>query len=115
MSRAANRLCFIRETSYHGSYFVASIKQHLASGIFLCYVQVGKWARPPWSGVSRRAPEKEAKKMADTGKNLVNTVELGRAIRRKREELGLSLRDVADETNVSASTPSRIENGCHDS
>lgn len=42
---------------------------------------------------------------------LVNTIELGRAIRRKREELGLSLRDVADETNVSASTLSRIENG----
>ena len=46
-----------------------------------------------------------------TGKSLVNTVELGRAIRRKREETGLSLRDVADETGVSASTLSRIENG----
>ena len=46
-----------------------------------------------------------------TGKSLVNTVELGRAIRRKREEQGLSLRDVADETGVSASTLSRIENG----
>ena len=32
-------------------------------------------------------------------------------IRRKREEAGLSLRDVADETGVSASTLSRIENG----
>jgi transcriptional regulator with XRE-family HTH domain len=42
---------------------------------------------------------------------LVNTGELGRAIRRKREEAGLSLRDVADETGVSASTLSRIENG----
>ena len=49
--------------------------------------------------------------MAETSKSLVNTVELGRAIRRKREELGLSLRDVADETSVSASTLSRIENG----
>ena len=49
--------------------------------------------------------------MAETSKSLVNTVELGRAIRRKREELGLSLRDVADETKVSASTLSRIENG----
>ena len=39
------------------------------------------------------------------------TVELGRAIKRRREELGLSLRDVADVTNVSASTLSRIENG----
>src|ERR671917_570955 len=48
-------------------------------------------------------------KMAE--KSLVNTVELGRAIRRKREEQGLSLRDVADETGVSASTLSRIENG----
>ena len=49
--------------------------------------------------------------MADQSKSLVNTIELGRAIRRKREELGLSLRDVADETSVSASTLSRIENG----
>ena len=49
--------------------------------------------------------------MAHFGKNLVNTIELGRAIRRKREETGLSLRDVADETGVSASTLSRIENG----
>ena len=44
-------------------------------------------------------------------KNLVNTLELGRAIRRRREEKALSLRDVADETGVSASTLSRIENG----
>ena len=44
-------------------------------------------------------------------KPLVNTEELGRAVRRRREELGLSLRDVADETSVSASTLSRIENG----
>ena len=44
-------------------------------------------------------------------KNLVNTEELGRAVRRKRNEANLSLRDVADETGVSASTLSRIENG----
>ena len=49
--------------------------------------------------------------MADKNENYVNTVELGRAIKRRREELGLSLRDVADVTNVSASTLSRIENG----
>ena len=49
--------------------------------------------------------------MARTVKPLVNTEELGRAIRRKREQLGLSLRDVANETDVSASTLSRIENG----
>jgi len=44
-------------------------------------------------------------------KSLINTEELGRAIRRRREDLGLSLRDVADQTSVSASTLSRIENG----
>ena len=49
--------------------------------------------------------------MAESGKSLVNTVKLGRSIRRKREEAGLSLRDVANETQVSASTLSRIENG----
>ncbi|HKR59244.1 MAG TPA: helix-turn-helix transcriptional regulator [Pyrinomonadaceae bacterium] len=49
--------------------------------------------------------------MKRNAKTLVNTEELGRAIRRKRESLGLSLRDVADETTVSASTLSRIENG----
>jgi transcriptional regulator with XRE-family HTH domain len=49
--------------------------------------------------------------MAQSTKNLINTVELGRAIRRKREDSGLSLRDVANETGVSASTLSRIENG----
>jgi transcriptional regulator with XRE-family HTH domain len=49
--------------------------------------------------------------MAFKNDNYVNTVELGRAIKRRREELGLSLRDVADVTQVSASTLSRIENG----
>jgi transcriptional regulator with XRE-family HTH domain len=49
--------------------------------------------------------------MSRPAKALVNTEELGRAIRRRREELGLSLRDVADKTAVSASTLSRIENG----
>jgi transcriptional regulator with XRE-family HTH domain len=49
--------------------------------------------------------------MTRTTKSLINTGELGRAIRRRREELGLSLRDVADQTSVSASTLSRIENG----
>lgn len=46
-----------------------------------------------------------------TNRTLVNTEELGRAVRRKREELSASLRDVADVTGVSASTLSRIENG----
>ncbi|MBV9240791.1 MAG: helix-turn-helix domain-containing protein, partial [Acidobacteria bacterium] len=42
--------------------------------------------------------------MAFKNDSLINTVELGRAIKRRREELGLSLRDVADVTTVSAST-----------
>src|SRR5436190_23229256 len=41
----------------------------------------------------------------------VNTSELGDAMRRRREQQGMSLRDVAEETGVSASTLSRIENG----
>ncbi len=49
--------------------------------------------------------------MGFNNESLINTMELGRAIKRRREELGLSLRDVADVTNVSASTLSRIENG----
>src|ERR1700755_2270144 len=57
------------------------------------------------------ASVKEAEAMAEQSKSLLNAVELGRAIRRKREELGLSLRDVANKTEVSASTLSRIENG----
>jgi transcriptional regulator with XRE-family HTH domain len=49
--------------------------------------------------------------MGFSNDNLINTMELGIAIKRRREELGLSLRAVADITNVSASTLSRIENG----
>lgn len=49
--------------------------------------------------------------MAFKNENYVKTQELGSAIKRRREELGLSLRDVADVTGVSASTLSRIENG----
>lgn len=44
-------------------------------------------------------------------KGVINTSELGRAIKRKREEMKMSLRAVAQVTNVSASTLSRIENG----
>ena len=51
--------------------------------------------------------------MGNKSKNdgLISTIELGRAIKRRRKELDLSLRSVADKTNVSASTLSRIENG----
>src|SRR5438067_9942400 len=44
-------------------------------------------------------------------KSGVNTSELGDAVRRRREQQGMSLRDLASETGVSASTLSRIENG----
>ena len=49
--------------------------------------------------------------MANKGASLISTIELGKAIKRRREELKLSLRDVGDLTEVSASTLSRIENG----
>ncbi|HEY2867560.1 MAG TPA: helix-turn-helix transcriptional regulator [Pyrinomonadaceae bacterium] len=49
--------------------------------------------------------------MGFKNETLINTAELGRAIKRHREELKMSLRDVADEIGVSASTLSRIENG----
>ncbi|MBK9165695.1 MAG: helix-turn-helix transcriptional regulator [Acidobacteria bacterium] len=49
--------------------------------------------------------------MAYSNEKFLDTAELGRAVKRRREELKLSLRDVADVTNVSASTLSRIENG----
>lgn len=49
--------------------------------------------------------------MAFKNDNFINTVELGQAIKRRRVELRMSLRDVADATAVSASTLSRIENG----
>src|SRR4029434_9768098 len=41
----------------------------------------------------------------------VNTEELGSAVRRRREQQNFGLRDVSDQTGVSASTLSRIENG----
>ena len=49
--------------------------------------------------------------MAFKNDSLISTAELGKAIKRRREELNLSLRDVGDLTEVSASTLSRIENG----
>ena len=49
--------------------------------------------------------------MGFKNESLISTAELGKAIKRRREELKLSLRDVGDLTDVSASTLSRIENG----
>jgi transcriptional regulator with XRE-family HTH domain len=47
----------------------------------------------------------------ETKQTKIDIPALGSAIKRRRAELGLSLRDVADKTGVSASTLSRIENG----
>ena len=49
----------------------------------------------------------------DSGRSdpLINVTELGQYIKRKRENERLSLRAVAKQTQVSASTLSRIENG----
>ncbi len=49
--------------------------------------------------------------MVEKNDGMISTIELGKAIKRRREELKLSLRDLADKTGVSASTLSRIENG----
>lgn len=46
--------------------------------------------------------------MADS---LINVVELGEYVKRQRQRLGMSLREVASGTGVSASTLSRVENG----
>jgi transcriptional regulator with XRE-family HTH domain len=53
----------------------------------------------------------ETVEMGFKNESFINTHELGRAIKRHREEMKMSLRDVADEIGVSASTLSRIENG----
>lgn len=49
--------------------------------------------------------------MGYRNESLLSTVDLGKAIKRHREDNSLSLRDAADQTGVSASTLSRIENG----
>ena len=49
--------------------------------------------------------------MTSSEEPLVNVGELGAHLRRKRELAHLSLRNVARETQISASTLSRIENG----
>ncbi|MEW6732172.1 MAG: helix-turn-helix transcriptional regulator [Acidobacteriota bacterium] len=42
---------------------------------------------------------------------MINVIELAEYIKRKRQDERLSLREAAEETNVSAATLSRIENG----
>ena len=46
--------------------------------------------------------------MADS---LIDVAELGELVKRQRQRLGVSLREVATTTGVSASTLSRVENG----
>lgn len=63
------------------------------------------------SPFERKAKMEKQMVKKDKKDGLISTPELGRAVKRRRQELGLSLRDVADVTGVSASTLSRIENG----
>ena len=72
----------------------------------LCFIREMRSAFLTLRSIGRRNHN-----MAFKNDNFVNTIELGRAIKRRREETGQSLRDVADITGVSASTLSRIENG----
>ena len=58
--------CFIRETVYHCSRFVASIKQYLASKIFLCYGLGLEEVAPP----RRRATERAKKAHEEGGQML---------------------------------------------
>lgn len=59
--------------------------------------------------MSNRVIDQE--KDGDRSAPLINVAELGQYIKRKRESERLSLRAVAKQTQVSASTLSRIENG----
>jgi transcriptional regulator with XRE-family HTH domain len=52
-----------------------------------------------------------ADKSQELNAPLINVAELGQYIKRKRQQEQLSLRGVAQQTQVSASTLSRIENG----
>ncbi|MBO0862097.1 MAG: helix-turn-helix transcriptional regulator [Chloracidobacterium sp.] len=56
--------------------------------------------------ISSQTPDRGALKAPQ-----INVAELGQYIKRKRERERLSLRSVAKQTQVSASTLSRIENG----
>jgi DNA-binding XRE family transcriptional regulator len=55
--------------------------------------------------------QKETKMVNESRDPRIDVQALGEAIKRRRSELGISLRDLADKTGVSASTLSRIENG----
>jgi len=58
----------------------------------------------------RNKSKREVQELVNDPESLVNVAELGTFIKRKREGERLSLRAVAKQTQVSASTLSRIEN-----
>ncbi len=58
----------------------------------------------------RNKSKREVQEVVNDPESLVNVAELGTFIKRKREGERLSLRAVAKQTQVSASTLSRIEN-----
>ncbi|MBL8189692.1 MAG: helix-turn-helix domain-containing protein [Acidobacteria bacterium] len=58
----------------------------------------------------RNRSKREVQEVVNDPESLVNVAELGAFIKRKREGERLSLRAVAKQTQVSASTLSRIEN-----
>jgi transcriptional regulator with XRE-family HTH domain len=58
----------------------------------------------------RNKSKREVQEIVNDPESLVNVAELGTFIKRKREGERLSLRAVAKQTQVSASTLSRIEN-----
>jgi len=78
---------------------------------------LGATLRTGYSDTIHKIHMKISSQISDRGGNsdesdpLINVTELGQYIKRKREGERLSLRAVAKQTQVSASTLSRIENG----
>lgn len=92
---------------YQIIFSVASMKRSVAFKIFIWYLVL--CMRQVLSSESDKWRKNMVRK--ENKNSMISTAELGRAIKRRRQELALSLRDVADKTEVSASTLSRIENG----
>ena len=60
-------------------------------------------------GHNEAVPPKER----DPGHTFIDAIELGDRVKAKRRSRGLSIREVAEETGVSAPTISRVERGLH--
>jgi transcriptional regulator with XRE-family HTH domain len=84
----------------------------LRSCFFLCkdLEDVGKSRSAHDQETARKRPGNDQETTL-TEETLINVAELGAHLKRKRELAHLSLRNVARETQISASTLSRIENG----